>query len=94
MALGDAYQASITHDLDAKGPLHVPFTSTDRHHFGTRDVQVNALATRMVDSSLDNVGTYGVRFDVEGSGLGFRTVRRLPAEAVEQPHGCRMLRPD
>jgi hypothetical protein len=45
--------------------LHVPFTSTDRHHFGTRDVQVNALASRMVDSSLDNVGTYGVRFDVD-----------------------------
>lgn len=65
VALGDAYQASITHDLNVKGPLHVPFTSTDRHHFGTRDVQVNALASRMVDSSLDNVGTYGVRFDVD-----------------------------
>ncbi len=65
VALGDAYQAAITHDLNLKGPLHVPFTSTDRHHFGTRDVQVNALASRMVDSSLDNVGTYGVRFDID-----------------------------
>ncbi len=65
VALGDAYQASISHDLDVKGPLHVPFTSTDRHNFGTRDVQVNALASRMVDSSLDNVGTYGVRFDID-----------------------------
>jgi hypothetical protein len=45
--------------------LHVPLTSTVRHHFGTRDVQVNPLAVRMVDSALDNVGTYGVRFDVD-----------------------------
>nr|WP_216903113.1 DUF3370 family protein [Synechococcus sp. CCY 9618] len=65
VALGDAYQASISHDLIKEGPLHVPFTSTDRHNFGTRDVQVNPLASRMVDSSLDNVGTYGVRFDVD-----------------------------
>ncbi|MEB3263899.1 MAG: DUF3370 family protein [Synechococcus sp.] len=65
VALGDAYQASLRHDLASQGPLHVPLTSTVRHHFGTRDVQVNALASRMIDSSLDNVGTYGVRFDVD-----------------------------
>ncbi|MFY8148484.1 MAG: DUF3370 family protein [Prochlorococcaceae cyanobacterium] len=65
VALGDTYQASLRHDLNSQGPLHVPLTSTVRHHFGTRDVQVNQLASRMVDSSLDNVGTYGVRFDVD-----------------------------
>lgn len=65
VALGDSYTASISHDLSSQGPLHVPLTSTNRHHFGTRDVQVNPLASRMLDSSLDNVGTYGVRFDVD-----------------------------
>jgi hypothetical protein len=64
VALGDTYTASLRHDLN-QGALHVPLTSTNRHHFGTREVQVNQLASRMVDSSLDNVGTYGVRFDVE-----------------------------
>ena len=64
VALGDAYSASLSHDL-SQGALHVPLTSTSRHHFGTREVQVNPLAARMIDSSLDNVGTYGVRFDVE-----------------------------
>lgn len=64
VALGDAFQANINHDLN-QAPLHVPFTSTNRHHFGTGEIQVNALASRMIDSSLDNVGTYGVRFDVE-----------------------------
>ncbi|MFM7454868.1 MAG: DUF3370 family protein [Cyanobium sp.] len=65
VALGDSYQAQIRHDLRSEGPLHVPLTSTVRHHFGTRDVQVNPLAARMADSALDNVGTYGVRFDVD-----------------------------
>ncbi len=64
VALGDAYTASLNHDLN-QGALHVPLTSTNRHHFGTNEVQVNQLATRMLDSSLDNVGTYGVRFDVQ-----------------------------
>jgi hypothetical protein len=63
VALGDAYKAEISHDLD-QGPLHVPLTSTKRHHFGTSDVQVNPLTTRMIDSALNNVGTYGVRYDV------------------------------
>jgi len=64
VALGDVYTASVSHDL-SQGALHVPLTSTNRHHFGTNEVQVNQLASRMVDSSLDNVGTYGVRFDVQ-----------------------------
>jgi hypothetical protein len=64
VALGDHYTASLGHDL-GQGPLHVPLTSTRRHHFGTRDIQVNRLASRMIDSSVDNVGTYGVRFDVD-----------------------------
>ncbi|MCB4406677.1 DUF3370 family protein [Synechococcus sp. MU1642] len=63
VALGDAYKAEISHDLN-QGPLHVPLTSTKRHHFGTSDVQVNPLTARMIDSALNNVGTYGVRYDV------------------------------
>ena len=63
VAIGDEYTASVSHDLQ-QGALHVPLTSTNRHHFGTGEVQINPLVTRMVDSSLNNVGTYGVRFDV------------------------------
>jgi branched-chain amino acid transport system substrate-binding protein len=33
-----------------------------------------------------------VRFDVEGSGYGFRTVRFVSAAATEQPHSCVMNR--
>jgi len=65
VALGDAYSASLSHDLQRSGPLHVPLTSTVRTDFGSGEVQVNPLISRMVDSSLDNVGTYGVRFDID-----------------------------
>jgi len=65
VAIGDTYQARLSHDLERQGQLHVPLTSTVRQSFGTGEVQVNPLATRMADSALDNVGTYGVRFDID-----------------------------
>jgi hypothetical protein len=65
VAIGDAYQATVQHNLQQQGALHVPLTTTVRHNFGTGENQVNPLVSRMLDSSLDNVGTYGVRFDVD-----------------------------
>ena len=65
VALGDTYQASLSHDLERQGPLHVPLTSTVRQSFGTGEIQVNRLLARMPDSALDNVGTYGVHFNVD-----------------------------
>jgi branched-chain amino acid transport system substrate-binding protein len=38
-------------------------------------------------------GTPGVRFDVEGSGYGFRIVRTLTAQQAQMPHSCVMVRP-
>jgi len=64
VAIGDSYQATVQHNLQTS-PLHVPLTTTNRHNFGTGESQVNPLAARMVDSSLDNIGTYGVRYDVD-----------------------------
>ena len=64
VALGDHYEASIRHDLQ-QGPLHIPLTSTHKHHFGTREIQINQLSTRMIDSAVNNVGTYGVRYDID-----------------------------
>ena len=43
----------------------MPLTSTHKHHFGTREIQINPLSTRMIDSAVNNVGTYGVRYDLE-----------------------------
>jgi branched-chain amino acid transport system substrate-binding protein len=43
---------------------------------------------------MDKAGRPGVAHDVEGSGLGFRVLRRFDAAALTQPHSCRMQRPD
>ncbi|MBA4260448.1 MAG: branched-chain amino acid ABC transporter substrate-binding protein [Comamonadaceae bacterium] len=42
---------------------------------------------------MDRQGTPGVKFDVEGSGYGFRVIRQLTPQQAEQPHSCNMARP-
>lgn len=42
---------------------------------------------------MDRQGTPGVKFDVEGSGYGFRVVRQIAPAQAEMPHACRMVRP-
>ncbi len=51
------------------------------------------LQQPLVVAEMDKAGAPGVRFDVEGSGFGFRTVRQLTPEQAEQPHRCTMQRP-
>ena len=47
----------------------------------------------LVVGVMEKQGTAGVKFDVEGSGYGFRVVRQLAAKQAELPHACRMARP-
>lgn len=42
---------------------------------------------------MDRQGAPGVKFDVEGSGYGFRVIRNLAPQQAEQPHRCNMIRP-
>jgi branched-chain amino acid transport system substrate-binding protein len=42
---------------------------------------------------MDRQGTEGVKFDVEGSGYGFRVIRTISAARAELPSSCRMQRP-
>ena len=42
---------------------------------------------------MDRVGSPGVRYDSEGSGFGFRVIRRIDAAAAEMPGTCAMTRP-
>ena len=45
-------------------------------------------------SMMGRAGTPGITHEVEGSGFGFRSVRRFEAGQVERPAECRMIRPD
>ena len=38
-------------------------------------------------------GAPGVKFDVEGSGYGFRVIKTIAPQRAEQPHSCKMVRP-
>ena len=42
---------------------------------------------------MDKQGAPGVKFDVEGSGYGFRVIKTIAPERAEQPHSCKMPRP-
>jgi branched-chain amino acid transport system substrate-binding protein len=42
---------------------------------------------------MERVGAPGVKFDVEGSGYGFRVVKTLALAAAEMPTTCKMQRP-
>ena len=63
-------------------------------HTATMRAEDHQLQQPLVVSVMDKVGAPGVPHDVEGSGFGFRTVRRLEAAAAMQPTQCRMQRPE
>ncbi len=62
-------------------------------HTGTMRAADHQFIQPLVVSVMDRLGTPGVRYDNEGSGYGFRTVRSFEARQTEQPHGCTMERP-
>jgi branched-chain amino acid transport system substrate-binding protein len=45
-------------------------------------------------SVMGRAGTAGIAHDVEGSGYGFRTLRRFDAGTLDIASSCKMLRPD
>ncbi len=47
----------------------------------------------LVVGLMDRHGAPGVKFDVEGSGYGFRVIRQISASQAELPNSCRMVRP-
>ncbi len=48
---------------------------------------------QLVVGVMDRQGTPGVKFDVEGSGYGFRVIRTVAPAQAEMPHACKMTRP-
>lgn len=47
----------------------------------------------LVVGLMDRMGAPGVKFDVEGSGYGFRVIKSIPAARAELPTSCKMTRP-
>lgn len=62
-------------------------------HQGTMRAADHQFIQPLYVSMMKRAGSPGVRFDNEGSGYGFRTVRFVDASKAEQPHACKMERP-
>ena len=62
-------------------------------HQGTMRAGDHQFIQPLYVSLMQKAGGEGVRFDNEGSGYGFATVRHVPAARTEQPHQCQMQRP-
>ncbi len=60
---------------------------------GTMRAADHQLQQPLVVGVMDRQGAPGVKFDVEGSGYGFRVIKTLPAASAEQATTCRMQRP-
>ena len=60
---------------------------------GTMRASDHQFQQPLVVGVMDRQGAPGVKFDVEGSGYGFRVIRQLSPSQAEMPTTCRMLRP-
>jgi branched-chain amino acid transport system substrate-binding protein len=60
---------------------------------GTMRAADHQFQQPLVVGVMDRVGTPGVKFDVEGSGYGFRVVKQITAEQAQLPSSCKMVRP-
>jgi branched-chain amino acid transport system substrate-binding protein len=63
-------------------------------HSATMRASDHQLQQPVIVSVMDRAGAPGVKHDVEGSGFGFRTVRRFEANEIEMPTSCKMPRID
>ncbi len=63
-------------------------------HEGTMRAADHQFIQPLVVSVMERAGTASVPHDNEGTGFGFRTVRRFEPRQTEQPTTCRMQRPE
>ncbi|HEY1225942.1 MAG TPA: ABC transporter substrate-binding protein, partial [Ramlibacter sp.] len=61
---------------------------------GTMRAADHQFQQTLVVGAMDKQGAPGVKFDVEGSGYGFRVVRVVSPEKAEMPTSCKMQRFD
>ena len=74
-----AIQANIT-----------PATATFAGQTGVMRASDHQFQQPLVVGVMDKLGAPGVKFDVEGSGYGFRVIKQISAKAAEQPTTCKM----
>ena len=67
-----------------------PATATFAGQTGVMRASDHQFQQPLVVGVMEKVGAPGVKFDVEGSGYGFRVIKQISAKAAEQPTTCKM----
>lgn len=62
-------------------------------HYGEMRTADHQFQQPLMVAVMDRQGAPGVKFDVEGSGYGFRVIKTIALERAEQPQSCQMVRP-
>lgn len=68
-------------------------TVTFAGHQGAMRAQDHQFQQPLLVALMGKQGSPGVKFDVEGSGYGFRVIKTISPERAEQPSNCKMVRP-
>lgn len=92
-ALAQAIDKAGTTDALAVAQQLEKISITFSGQTGTMRAADHQFQQPLVVGVMDKLGAPGVKFDVEGSGYGFRVVKTIAAERAEQPTSCHMQRP-
>ena len=60
---------------------------------GAMRAEDHQFQQQLVVGVMDKIGTPGVKFDVEGSGYGFRVIKTIDAAKAQMPTTCKMAKP-
>jgi len=85
-------RAGSLHAVDVAGQLEKANVTLNGQR-GTMRALDHQFQQQLMVGLMERQGAAGVKFDVEGSGYGFRVIKVLPAARAEQPSSCKMQRP-
>ena len=89
-AAGSTDAVAVARALEGRTHRGAPYSVTLR----AEDHQLlTPLYVSVMQRAGPGAGAGAPRYDLEGSGLGFRTERFLDLQAVGRPHACTMKRP-
>jgi branched-chain amino acid transport system substrate-binding protein len=92
-ALVQAIEAAGTMDLIAVTDQLERASVTFYQQTGSMRAADHQFQQTLVVGLMDKKGTPGVKFDVEGSGYGFRVIKTVTAADAQVPTSCKMQRP-
>ena len=80
---------------NAKAIAHALAGMTHETYYGTVTMRAedHQLIQPLYISVFTPVGTEGVKYGVDNTGIGWKTRAKIPAEASAMPTSCQMVRP-